>query len=157
MFIQANESSNSLLHGKPALCTHQNTTVKESIPQRRKNKYVKCFNCCLTMEATLLSVFKHRPTAVYLVSFPQPLSLFEIQFLNAVGDLLDLIPALVPPTNRRLRDFKLPGMGHCSALIKVRGRNMFQSCLLHTLHKEFTQQHRRQFYNIEEVFLNALM
>lgn len=116
------------------------------------------FFCCLTIEATLLSVFTHRPTAVYLVSFPQPLSLFEIQFLNAVGDMLDLIPALVPTSNRRLRNFKLPGMGHCSALIKVRGRNMFQSGLLHTLHKEFTQQqHRRQFYKIEEVFLKALM
>ncbi|KAG7216250.1 hypothetical protein INR49_029101 [Caranx melampygus] len=29
----------------------------------------------------------------------KPLSLFQIQFLNAVGDLLDLIPALVPSSN----------------------------------------------------------
>uniref|UniRef100_A0A3Q1BZE7 Phospholipase B-like n=1 Tax=Amphiprion ocellaris TaxID=80972 RepID=A0A3Q1BZE7_AMPOC len=49
----------------------------------------------------------------------KPLSLFAIQFLNAVGDLLDLIPALVPSSNSPLRDFKLPGMGHCSALIKM--------------------------------------
>ncbi|KAM3598434.1 uncharacterized protein V6R79_018022 [Siganus canaliculatus] len=49
----------------------------------------------------------------------KPLTLFEVQFLNAVGDLLDLIPALVPSSNRTLRDFKLPGMGHCSALIKM--------------------------------------
>ncbi|KAM4634899.1 phospholipase B-like 1 [Polymixia lowei] len=48
-----------------------------------------------------------------------PLSLFAVQFLNAVGDLLDLIPALVPTSSAPLRDFKLPGMGHCSALIKV--------------------------------------
>lgn len=48
----------------------------------------------------------------------QPLSLFEVQFLNAVGDLLDLIPAL-NPTHPPLRDYKLPGMGHCSALIKM--------------------------------------
>ncbi|KAG8006400.1 Phospholipase B-like 1 [Nibea albiflora] len=48
----------------------------------------------------------------------QPLSLFDVQFLNAVGDLLDLIPALVP-SNHPLRSFKLPGMGHCSALIKM--------------------------------------
>ncbi|XP_014910889.1 phospholipase B-like 1 [Poecilia latipinna] len=49
----------------------------------------------------------------------KPLSLFDVQFLNAVGDLLDLIPALVPGSNSLLRDFKLPGMGHCSALIKM--------------------------------------
>ncbi|CAJ1075832.1 phospholipase B-like 1 [Xyrichtys novacula] len=49
----------------------------------------------------------------------KPLSLFAVQFLNAVGDLLDLIPALVPDSNPPLRDFKLPGMGHCSALIKL--------------------------------------
>uniref|UniRef100_A0A665WAU5 Phospholipase B-like n=1 Tax=Echeneis naucrates TaxID=173247 RepID=A0A665WAU5_ECHNA len=49
----------------------------------------------------------------------KPLSLFDIQFLNAVGDLLDLIPALVPDSSPPLRDFKRPGMGHCSALIKM--------------------------------------
>lgn len=49
----------------------------------------------------------------------KPLSKFDIQFLNAVGDLLDLIPALAPQAARQLRDFKLPGMGHCSALIKM--------------------------------------
>ncbi|XP_047427646.1 phospholipase B-like 1 [Mugil cephalus] len=48
-----------------------------------------------------------------------PMSLFDIQFLNAVGDLLDLIPALVPSSNPPPRDFKRPGMGHCSALIKM--------------------------------------
>ncbi|TDH02607.1 hypothetical protein EPR50_G00154580 [Perca flavescens] len=49
----------------------------------------------------------------------KPLSLFDVQFLNAVGDLLDLIPALVPTSNPPLRNYKLPGMGHCSALIKM--------------------------------------
>ncbi|MEQ2164179.1 hypothetical protein GOODEAATRI_003941 [Goodea atripinnis] len=49
----------------------------------------------------------------------KPLSIFDVQFLNSVGDLLDLIPALVPSSNSPLRDFKLPGMGHCSALIKM--------------------------------------
>uniref|UniRef100_A0A8C5D6R8 Phospholipase B-like n=1 Tax=Gouania willdenowi TaxID=441366 RepID=A0A8C5D6R8_GOUWI len=49
----------------------------------------------------------------------KPLSLFAVQFLNAVGDLLDLIPALVPDSKHFLRDFQLPGMGHCSALIKM--------------------------------------
>ncbi|XP_008328494.1 phospholipase B-like 1 [Cynoglossus semilaevis] len=49
----------------------------------------------------------------------KPLLMFAIQFLNAVGDLLDLIPALVPKSHPPLRDFKLPGMGHCSALIKM--------------------------------------
>ncbi|KAG7491526.1 hypothetical protein MATL_G00004490 [Megalops atlanticus] len=36
------------------------------------------------------------------------------EFLNAVGDLLDLIPALVST-----KPFRIPGMGHCSALIKM--------------------------------------
>uniref|UniRef100_A0A3Q3JW49 Phospholipase B-like n=1 Tax=Monopterus albus TaxID=43700 RepID=A0A3Q3JW49_MONAL len=49
----------------------------------------------------------------------KPLPLFAIQFLSAVGDLLDLIPALVPDSSRLLRNFSLPGMGHCSALIKM--------------------------------------
>ncbi|KAG9343084.1 hypothetical protein JZ751_015303 [Albula glossodonta] len=51
----------------------------------------------------------------------QPLSMFDVQFLNAVGDLLDLIPALVPEAsqNHRSKAFKMPGMGHCSALIKM--------------------------------------
>ncbi|XP_054616131.1 phospholipase B-like 1 isoform X1 [Dunckerocampus dactyliophorus] len=49
----------------------------------------------------------------------KPLSLFAVQFLNAVGDLLDLIPALVQNSTTSLKHFKLPGMGHCSALIKM--------------------------------------
>ncbi|KAJ8387576.1 hypothetical protein AAFF_G00152720 [Aldrovandia affinis] len=51
----------------------------------------------------------------------EPLSMFAVQFLNAVGDLLDLIPALVPDAdpNHRNAHFKMPGMGHCSALIKM--------------------------------------
>ncbi|KAF3846753.1 hypothetical protein F7725_003831 [Dissostichus mawsoni] len=49
----------------------------------------------------------------------KPLSLFAIQFLNAVGDLLDLIPALHRSSNPPPRNYKLPGMGHCSALIKM--------------------------------------
>ncbi|KAJ0058171.1 hypothetical protein NL108_009041, partial [Boleophthalmus pectinirostris] len=48
----------------------------------------------------------------------RPLTKFEVQFLNGVGDLLDLIPAL-NPSHPPLRDLKLPGMGHCSALIKM--------------------------------------
>ena len=52
---------------------------------------------------------------------PQPLSLFAIQFLNAVGDLLDLIPALSPGARPPLGGLRWPEMGHCSALIKVRG------------------------------------
>ncbi|XP_019726491.1 phospholipase B-like 1 [Hippocampus comes] len=45
----------------------------------------------------------------------KPMSQFAIQFLNAVGDLLDLIQALTPTSPH----FQLPGMGHCSALIKM--------------------------------------
>ncbi|KAJ7992604.1 hypothetical protein DPEC_G00280410 [Dallia pectoralis] len=49
----------------------------------------------------------------------KPLSLFAVQFLNAVGDLLDLIPVLVPGSEPLRGDLKYPGMGHCSALIKM--------------------------------------
>ncbi|XP_008835888.1 phospholipase B-like 1 [Nannospalax galili] len=48
----------------------------------------------------------------------KPLTMFQIQFLNAVGDLLDLIPSLFP-TRDSLKVFKRWDMGHCSALIKV--------------------------------------
>ncbi|XP_066489945.1 phospholipase B-like 1 [Tiliqua scincoides] len=55
-----------------------------------------------------------------------PLTQFQVQFLNTVGDLLDLIPALSSHSPRF--DYNIiPGgsrkyqwdMGHCSALIKV--------------------------------------
>ncbi|KAM9780476.1 phospholipase B-like 1 [Neosynchiropus ocellatus] len=49
----------------------------------------------------------------------KPLSLFAVQFLSAVGDLLDLIPALVPSNGSTPERVTLPGMGHCSALIKM--------------------------------------
>ncbi|XP_019901890.1 phospholipase-B 81 isoform X2 [Esox lucius] len=51
----------------------------------------------------------------------EPLSMFALQFLNEVGDLLDLIPALTPRLNcsRGHGPFRMPVMGHCSALIKV--------------------------------------
>ncbi|KAM6216293.1 phospholipase B-like 1 [Rhynchocyon petersi] len=49
----------------------------------------------------------------------KPLTLFQVQFLNAVGDLLDLIPSLSLMKNSSLKFFKNLEMGHCSALIKV--------------------------------------
>ncbi|XP_002752163.2 phospholipase B-like 1 [Callithrix jacchus] len=49
----------------------------------------------------------------------KPMTLFQIQFLNAAGDLLDLIPSLSPTKNSSLKVFKQWDMGHCSALIKV--------------------------------------
>uniref|UniRef100_A0A8B9U2V8 Phospholipase B-like n=1 Tax=Anas zonorhyncha TaxID=75864 RepID=A0A8B9U2V8_9AVES len=57
----------------------------------------------------------------------QPLSVFDVQFLNAVGDLLDLIPALFEYSTRSGQCNVDAGghgkyqwdMGHCSALIKV--------------------------------------
>lgn len=82
------------------------------------------FKCNALWCWDVMCLFSCSEPAAYLVCFPQPLSLFAIQFLNAVGDLLDLIPALVPEQNPPLRDFKLPGMGHCSALLKVRCLNM---------------------------------
>ncbi|XP_041829845.1 phospholipase B-like 1 isoform X2 [Melanotaenia boesemani] len=51
----------------------------------------------------------------------EPLSAFAVQFLNGVGDLLDLVPALTPRSNSSTGTgaFRMPGMGHCTALIKV--------------------------------------
>ncbi|XP_037611856.1 phospholipase B-like 1 isoform X1 [Sebastes umbrosus] len=51
----------------------------------------------------------------------EPLSAFALQFLNGVGDLLDLVPALTPRSNSSAGTgaFRMPGMGHCTALIKV--------------------------------------
>ncbi|XP_043929904.1 phospholipase B-like 1 isoform X2 [Protopterus annectens] len=54
-----------------------------------------------------------------------PLTYFDIQFLNAVGDLLDVIQELFPPrggtvfNSREQQKKSLWEMGHCSALIKV--------------------------------------
>ncbi|KAM7371110.1 hypothetical protein PAMP_010604 [Pampus punctatissimus] len=50
-----------------------------------------------------------------------PLSAFAVQFLNGVGDLLDLVPALTARSNSSTGTsaFRMPGMGHCTALIKV--------------------------------------
>ncbi|XP_063078139.1 phospholipase B-like 1 [Engraulis encrasicolus] len=47
------------------------------------------------------------------------LSMFAIQFLNAVGDLLDLIPVLRSRKFNLSELFSKPTMGHCSALIKM--------------------------------------
>ncbi|MBZ3884388.1 Phospholipase B-like 1, partial [Sciurus carolinensis] len=49
----------------------------------------------------------------------KPMTMFQIQFLNAVGDLLDLIPSFSPIKNNSMKVFKRWDMGHCSALIKV--------------------------------------
>ncbi|KAM4714944.1 phospholipase B-like 1 [Anableps anableps] len=51
----------------------------------------------------------------------EPLPLFALQFLNGVGDLLDLVPALTPRSNSSAgtATFRRPGMGLCTALIKV--------------------------------------
>lgn len=55
------------------------------------------------------------------------LSFFAVQFLNAVGDLLDLIPMLFPSSKEDWHSLNKADarkyqweMGHCSALIKVR-------------------------------------
>ncbi|KAF3853325.1 hypothetical protein F7725_014013 [Dissostichus mawsoni] len=49
------------------------------------------------------------------------LDAFALQFLNGVGDLLDLVPALTPRSNSSSAAgaLRTPGMGHCTALIKV--------------------------------------
>ncbi|XP_071400146.1 phospholipase B-like 1, partial [Centroberyx affinis] len=51
----------------------------------------------------------------------EPLSVFAVQVLNGVGDLLDLVPALTPRSNSSTGPaaFRTLGMGHCTALIKV--------------------------------------
>ncbi|ROL51685.1 Phospholipase B-like 1 [Anabarilius grahami] len=49
----------------------------------------------------------------------KPLSMFAVQFLNGIGDLLDLIPALKRRSNSSSDSFRMPGMSHCSALIKL--------------------------------------
>ncbi|XP_042591300.1 phospholipase B-like 1 isoform X3 [Cyprinus carpio] len=49
----------------------------------------------------------------------KPLSMFAVQFLNGIGDLLDLIPVLKRRSNSSSDSFRMPGMSHCSALIKM--------------------------------------
>lgn len=78
------------------------------------------------------------PSLSIVFFFPQPMSMFQIQFLNSVGDMLDLIPSLSPTKNSSLKFFKRWDMGHCSALIKVR-------CTLH-LSLSSGLAHSRLFY-----------
>uniref|UniRef100_A0A671R185 Phospholipase B-like n=1 Tax=Sinocyclocheilus anshuiensis TaxID=1608454 RepID=A0A671R185_9TELE len=59
------------------------------------------------------------PQFDYVLKWRKPLSQFAVQFLNAVGDLLDLIPALVTSGKPGFSQYKAPPMGHCSALIKM--------------------------------------
>ncbi|XP_073774485.1 phospholipase B-like 1 isoform X3 [Danio rerio] len=49
----------------------------------------------------------------------KPLSMFAVQLLNGIGDLLDLIPVLKRHSNSSQDSFRMPGMSHCSALIKM--------------------------------------
>ncbi|KAK7939974.1 hypothetical protein WMY93_003300 [Mugilogobius chulae] len=50
----------------------------------------------------------------------EPLSVFSVQLLNSIGDLLDLVPAFTPRSNSSgPAAFRTTGMGHCTALIKV--------------------------------------
>lgn len=75
-------------------------------------------------------LFRLKAFFLFFFFFPQPLSNFDVQFLNAVGDLLDLIPALFDYSARGGQCNVEPGshgryqwdMGHCSALIKVSTR-----------------------------------
>ncbi|KAF3853292.1 hypothetical protein F7725_013980 [Dissostichus mawsoni] len=55
----------------------------------------------------------------YSNMYPQFLK--DEKFLNGVGDLLDLVPALTPRSNSSSAAgaLRTPGMGHCTALIKV--------------------------------------
>ncbi|XP_001370772.3 phospholipase B-like 1 [Monodelphis domestica] len=49
----------------------------------------------------------------------KPLTVFQVQFLNAIGDTLDLLPSLMVPGNVSLDHSEVDEMGHCSVLIKV--------------------------------------
>lgn len=74
--------------------------------------------------------------SIWAVSvFSQPMTQFQIQFLNAVGDLLDLIPSLSSTKNSSMKFYKRWDMGHCSALIKVRHAAAFH-VLLGLVHTE---------------------
>ena len=78
----------------------------------------------------------HKSVLSVVSVFSQPMTLFQIQFLNAVGDLLDLIPSLSPTKNSSLKVFKRWDMGHCSALIKVRHTAVFLFFLV-LVHTDF--------------------
>ncbi|XP_023597361.1 phospholipase B-like 1 isoform X1 [Trichechus manatus latirostris] len=54
-----------------------------------------------------------------LLEGKKPLTLSQIHFLNAVGDLLDLIPSFSLIKSNSLKFIQRLEMGHCSALIKV--------------------------------------
>ncbi|XP_059188503.1 uncharacterized protein LOC131971202 [Centropristis striata] len=61
-------------------------------------------------------------TAVPRPPLKQPSASVTVATMQSVGDMLDLIRALVPSSRPTL--LKLPRMGQCSARIKVRGQSM---------------------------------
>lgn len=85
---------------------------------------------CWRLAVRLVTVSFHLSLPPPLPFLPQPLSAFAVQFLNGVGDLLDLVPALTPRSNSSTGPgaFRMPGMGHCTALIKVRPNAVGSSC-----------------------------
>ncbi|XP_016052929.1 PREDICTED: phospholipase B-like 1 [Miniopterus natalensis] len=89
--------------------TRKNIKAYKDDPFWRHTRYVMA-----QMDGLYLGAMKKA-----IVKGKKPMTLFQIQFLNAVGDLLDLIPSLSPMKNSSLELFKRWDQGHCSALIKV--------------------------------------
>ncbi|XP_052031108.1 phospholipase B-like 1 isoform X2 [Apodemus sylvaticus] len=94
---------------KQELWTRRNIKEKKSDPFWRHTSYV-----VTQLDGLYLGAEKRA-----LEEKIKPMTMFQIQFLNAVGDLLDLIPSLSPTKSSSMKKFKIWEMGHCSALIKV--------------------------------------
>uniref|UniRef100_A0A8C2W3L2 Phospholipase B-like n=1 Tax=Chinchilla lanigera TaxID=34839 RepID=A0A8C2W3L2_CHILA len=93
----------------------QDTWTRENIKANKNDSFWRHTGYVMSQLDGLYVGARKRATAENI----KPMSMFQIQFLNAVGDLLDLIPSFSSTKDTSTKFFKRWDMGHCSALIKV--------------------------------------
>ncbi|KAM5262755.1 phospholipase B-like 1 [Ctenodactylus gundi] len=105
----------SILKEVQAFMEKQDQWTRKNIKDNKDDPFWKHIGYIIAQLDGLHEGAKKRAIALKL----KPLTTFQTQFLNAAGDLLDLIPSLSHPTNSSIEALKKSDMGHCSALVKV--------------------------------------
>ncbi|XP_057558193.1 phospholipase B-like 1 isoform X2 [Hippopotamus amphibius kiboko] len=105
----------SMMNKVQKFLTKQDQWTRDNIKSHKNDPFWRHTGYVMAQMDGLYAGAMQRATA----DKTQSMTLFQIQFLNAIGDLLDVIPSLSPTQNSSLGGFKRWEMGHCSALIKV--------------------------------------